>query len=177
MGERRGGIYKLWDPRPYTRRSTTRPRKSYVKGVPGIRIHHFHTGNRKKSFEKEISLVAEDQVQIKHSALEAARIGATKTLTKRLGELNFHLLIRTFPHHVLRENSMATGAGADRFSSGMSKSFGRPIGMAARVRRGQKIMSLFVQNDGETDGKDALRRANMKLPVRCQTKIEKVKQE
>jgi|TARA_Y100000310_G_scaffold289912_1_gene316664 large subunit ribosomal protein L10e len=174
MGERRGGIYARFDSRPNCRKSERKPRKGYVKGIPGLRIHHFHTGNRMSKFDTELSLIPENDVQVKHTALEAARIGAGKTLTTALGEQNFHLLIRTYPHHVLRENSMATGAGADRFSSGMSKSFGRPIGMAARVRRGQKIMSLFVPKASEDVAKDALRRAKMKFPVKCSTKIEKV---
>ena len=174
MGERRGGIYARFDPRPNCRKSERKPRKGYVKGIPGLRIHHFHTGNRKSKFDIELSLAPENDVQIKHTALEAARISAGKTLTKELGEQNYHLLIRKYPHHVLRENSMATGAGADRFSSGMSKSFGRPIGMAARVRRGEKILSLFVPKKSELVAKDALRRAKMKFPVKCSTGIEKV---
>ncbi|MFH1450867.1 MAG: 50S ribosomal protein L16 [archaeon] len=177
MAERRGGIYARFDGRPNTRTSQRKPRKGYVKGIPGMRIHHFHTGNRKGVFNMEYSLIPEDNVQLKHSALEAARIGAGKTLSTKLGDSNYHLLIRTYPHHILRENSMATGAGADRFSSGMSKSFGRPVGRAARVHRGQKIMSLFVPKDSEEVAKDALRRANMKLPVRCSMKIEKVLEE
>jgi large subunit ribosomal protein L10e len=145
-----------------------------VKGIPGLRIHHFHTGNRKGEYNTELSLVTEHDVQIKHNALEAARIASTKTLTKQLGDLNYHLLIRKYPHHVLRENSMATGAGADRFSSGMSKSFGRPVACAARIRRGRKIMSVFVDKKDELVGKDALRRAKMKFPVKCSLKVEKV---
>jgi len=174
MGERRGGIYARFDARPNTRKSQRKPRKSYVKGVPGMRIHHFHTGNKLGKFDTELSLMPENPVQLKHSALEAARVGAGKTLTTKLGEQNFHLHIRTYPHHILRENSMATGAGADRFSSGMSKSFGRPVGMAARVKRGQKILSLYVPKESMDVAKDALRRAKMKFPVRCSMKIEDV---
>ena len=173
MGERRGGIYARFDARPNCRKSERRPRKSYVKGVPGLRIHHFHTGNRKGKFDTELSLVADSDVQLKHNALEASRIAAGKTLSKELGDQNYHLLIRTYPHHILRENSMATGAGADRFSSGMSKSFGRPIGTAARVKRNQKIMSLFLNKKSEIVGKDALRRAKMKFPVKCRLTVEK----
>jgi len=139
-----------------------------------MRIHHFHGGDKKGIFEQEYSLVAENPVQVKHSALEAARVSAGKTLTTRLGEMGYHMLIRTYPHHILRENSMATGAGADRFSSGMSKSFGRPIGKAARVMRGQKIISVFANTLDEETVKDALRKAKMKFPVKCSTLIEKV---
>jgi large subunit ribosomal protein L10e len=45
----------------------------------------------------------------------------------------------TYPHQVIREHKMATGAGADRISQGMSLSFGRPIGVAARIKKGQSV--------------------------------------
>ena len=41
----------------------------------------------------------------------------------------------TYPHHVLRENKQATGAGADRVSQGMRCAFGKNVGTAARVKR------------------------------------------
>jgi large subunit ribosomal protein L10e len=72
-----------------------------------------------------------------------------------------------FPHHVLRFNPIATGAGADRFSQGMKKSFGRPLGVAARVKKNQKVMSAFTQKNSEKVVKEAFRKASMKLPCQC----------
>lgn len=171
MAERRGGIYARFDGRANTRKSERKPRKGYVKGIPGPRIQHFRQGNKNGKYDMEYSLTANDDVQLKHTCLEAARIAAGKTLSKMVGDQNYYMMIRTFPHHVLRENAMATGAGADRFSAGMSKSFGRPLGLAARVYRDQKIMSVFTTKDKEVDTKDALRKAKMKFPV-CTTVLE-----
>jgi len=167
MGERGGGVYARLDARPHTRRSHKKPRRSYAKGVPGIRIHQFEAGNRleKDKFEIEVSLVSKIPVQIKHNALEAARIAITKTMAK--GGADFFLKIRTYPHHILRENPMATGAGADRFQEGMRRSYGKPIGMAARVKKGQKVLSVRVNRDNQDIAKDALRKAKMKFPMAC----------
>jgi len=171
MAERGGGVYARMDARPHTRKANRVPRKSYAKGVPRPKIHQFEGGNVKGSFEMMYSLVAESPVQIKHNALEAARVTATKTLSP-LGINNYFLKIRVYPHHILRENPLATGAGADRFQEGMSRAYGKPIGMAARIRRGQKIISVSVRKEKEDLAKNALRKAKMKFPVKCRIVAE-----
>lgn len=151
--------------RPYTRVSFKKPRKSFVKGVPALKIHRFEVGDKKRKFSKTLYLVSKKAVQIRHNALEAARILAAKSLAKYAGEGNYFLKVLIYPHHVLRENPLATGAGADRFQTGMRKAFGRPIGSAARVRENQKIIEVRVDN--ENAGKKALRVAASKLPTPC----------
>jgi len=78
--------------------------------------------------------------------------------------------VLVFPHHVMRENAMATGAGADRFQTGMRLSFGKPIGTAARVRAGQRILEVRVPPGKDFVVKRAFKIASSKLPV--PTKIE-----
>jgi large subunit ribosomal protein L10e len=151
--------------KPYTRVSFKKPRRSYVKGVPALKIHRFEAGEKDKKFSKTIYLVAKKAVQIRHNALEAARVLATKTLAKHAGEGNYFFKVLIYPHHVLRENPLATGAGADRFQTGMRKSFGRPISSAARVRENQKVLEVRVDN--ENAGKRALKAASSKLPTPC----------
>ena len=151
--------------RPYTRISRSKPRKGYVKGVPALKIHRFEAGNAERKFSKTLYLVGKNAVQIRHNALEAARVIATKTLAKHAGEGNYFLKVLVYPHHVLRENPLATGAGADRFQTGMRKSFGRPISTAARIRNNQKILEVRV--DDEKAGKKALKVAASKLPTPC----------
>ena len=85
---------------------------------------------------------------------------------------NYFFKILVYPHHVLREHSMATGAGADRFSSGMAKAFGKPKGRAARVMKGQRIMALRLDKKNVDVGRLALKRANKKLPVHCKIEIK-----
>lgn len=142
-------------------------RKEYMKGVPGSKIAIFDMGNPGGEFHATLFLVAKEACQIRHNALEAARIFANRYLVKGVGRKNFYLKIRVYPHHVLRENKLATGAGADRISSGMRHAFGRPIGTAARVKRGQKMLSVGIDEQNLEYAKEALKRASYKLPTPC----------
>ncbi|MCD6368032.1 MAG: 50S ribosomal protein L16 [Candidatus Aenigmarchaeota archaeon] len=171
MSLRPGRCYKKVE-RPYTRISRRRPRKSYVKGVPGSKIVKFETGNPKGDFPVEMALISKNDVQIRHNALEAARTNANKYLMKHLGRDGYFLKVLVYPHHVMRENPLATGAGADRLQEGMRRSFGKPIGFAAQVDKNQKIIIARVPMGKEEIAKEALRRAGDKLP--CSSKIEAV---
>lgn len=167
MALRPGRCYRRHH-RPYVRVSKKVPKKSYIKGVPKPKITTFELGT-KGSYEKIAYLIAEKDVQIRHNALESARVAATKILEENLGK-NFFLKIRVFPHHVLRENPLATGAGADRFQQGMRQSFGKPIGTSAQVRTGQKIM--HVECNSTDIAKRALKQASYKLPTTCKIVVE-----
>lgn len=159
--------------RPFCRHSKKKPKKNFVGGVPVSKIHQFEMGDNKKVFPVALHLVSKDAVQIRSNALEAARMAATKNLAKAFGEMGFFLKIRVYPHHVLRENAMATGAGADRFSQGMRHNYGISVGQAAQVRVGQKLMTAKVANKNDIDkAKLALRRAGMKLPLQWHIEIE-----
>jgi len=142
-------------------------------GVPGSKITIFDMGNPSVDFPVSLSLVAKESCQVRHNALEAARIFANRYLVKGVGRKNFYLKIRLYPHHVLRENKLATGAGADRVSSGMRHAFGRAVGTAARVKRGQKMLTVAVEEDNVDQAKEALRRASYKLPTPCKIVIDK----
>jgi len=148
-------------------------RREYMGGVPGSKITIFDMGNPSVDFPVSLSLVAKESCQVRHNALEAARIFANRYLVKGVGRKNFYLKIRLYPHHVLRENKLATGAGADRVSSGMRHAFGRAVGTAARVKRGQKMLTVAVEEDNVDQAKEALRRASYKLPTPCKIVIDK----
>ena len=83
----------------------------------------------------------------------------------------FFMKIRPFPHHVLRENALATGAGADRFQTGMRQSFGKPVGTAARVRAGQCIAEIHVLKQNIQIAKLAFKKASYKLPTPVKLEI------
>ncbi|MCD6383363.1 MAG: 50S ribosomal protein L16 [Thermoplasmata archaeon] len=157
MSRKPGRMYRYITGPAYTRRE-------YMGGVPGIRVAQFVMGNRKGRFTHQVSLVVKEACQIRHTALEAARVTANKFIQKKVGGQNYKLQIRVYPHHVLRENKQATGAGADRVSQGMRKSFGKPVGTAARVRPGQEIITLEVNKGNVELAKIALRKAGMKIP-------------
>lgn len=140
-------------------------RREYIAGVPGVRVTFFDMGNPNGEFPVELHLVAEEEGQIRHNALESARMAANRVLETRAGKNGYHLKIRVYPHQVLRENPMAMGAGADRISDGMRRAFGRPIGTAARVYPGQKLMVVRTTKEFEQVAKESLRRAKLKLPI------------
>ncbi len=147
-------------------------RKEYMGGVPGIRISQFDIGDPRTKFPVKIHLVAGEQCQIRHIALEAARISANRHIAKKAGNA-YHLKLRVYPHNVLRENKIATGAGADRISEGMRAAFGAPTGTAARVQPGAKIFTISTTEDHVDDAKEALRKGGMKLPTPCRLVIER----
>ena len=152
-------------------------RRKYMGGVPNNRIHQFHVGNRRAAetgqFPVIIELRADNNCQIRHTALEAARVVSNSTIRKDAGAQGYALRVHTFPHHVLRENKQATGAGADRVSQGMRCAFGKNVGTAARVHRGQRIISLQVNPQHYLTARDALRKAGMKFPTPCTIRLIK----
>jgi len=150
-------------------------RREYMGGVPGNKIVQFEMGNLSQEFPLEVDLVVEEACQIRHSSLEAARITANRRLMKDVGRSNFHLKVRVFPHHVLRENKQATGAGADRVSEGMRLAFGKAVGTAARVAPGQKLMTVFSTQQYLEKIKDALRHSGHKIPSPSHLKISTIK--
>ncbi|MFQ6020703.1 MAG: 50S ribosomal protein L16 [Candidatus Aenigmatarchaeota archaeon] len=164
---RPGRCYTKKTKKPYTRISMRKPRKSYVKGVPASKIHQFEVGDVKGNFPVIFHLISKDDVQIRSNALESARVTTTKHLTKKLGTKNFFLKIRVYPHHVLRFKPLATGAGADRFSQGMRRAFGKPIGVSARVKKNQKILTVRAPANSEIIVKESLKRASSKVPCSC----------
>lgn len=165
--------YRLLEARPYTRISKYRS-KSYIRTKPNNLIVKFDMGNLTKDFEYRIDLISSNDLQIRHNAFESARQIANRYLEKNVGKLAFHLKIRTYPHHVLRENPLASGAGADRMSTGMKMAFGKPIGIAARIRKGQPVMSAFVDKAGVDFAREALHRSASKFPSKFSIQVDKI---
>ncbi len=156
--------------RPYTRKSKYR-KKAFVRAVPNNKIVKYVMGNQKKEYSHIISLKSKADIQIRHNALEAARKTANKLLETK-APVNYKLRIKVYPHHILRNNPLAAGAGADRMSTGMSHSFGKAVGIAAQIRKGQSIMDVEVNKDKLQVAKTALDRARKKMPCDCSIIIE-----
>src|SRR3989338_7138202 len=171
MGLRPGRCYRKFH-RPYTRQSQKVPRKGYIKGVPKPKITQFEFGT-KGSYEKKIFLLPKKDVQVRHNSLESARVSVVQTLEKKIPKgTTFFFKVRVYPHQVLRENALATGAGADRFQQGMRANFGAPIGTAARVRKGQRIFEVQVDDVNVALAKKALKKSTYKLPTPCTVVVE-----
>tara|TARA_Y100000034_G_scaffold134138_1_gene201740 strand:- start:4784 stop:5491 length:708 start_codon:yes stop_codon:yes gene_type:complete len=156
--------------RAFTRTSKYR-KLSYIRGAPNHKIIHFDSGNKNyDSFPHAVTLYANSDVTLRHNAIEAGRIVATRYMAKVAGKGGFGLRIRTFPHHIIRENPIAMGAGADRMSQGMRQSYGKAISRGARVKKGKPMMDLFVQEGHATEAKIALKKVSQKFPISCSVK-------
>eukprot|EP01084_Bolivina_argentea_P038275 70771_1 len=148
----------------------------YCRGVPDPKIRIFDCGLKNASvdaFPFVAHLVSDEKEQLTSNALEAARVTANKYLIKFTGKESFHLRIRAHPFHVIRQNKMLSCAGADRLSSGMRHSYGKPTETAARISIGQVIMSVRARDVHSKQCMEALRRAKFKFPGRQKILLSK----
>jgi len=150
---------------PYTR-------KEYIRASPPSKITKFTMGDTKASFPIQARLLSTQEVQIRHNALEAARVASNRVLMTKLGNA-YIMRVVPYPHTILRENKMIFGAHADRLQDGMRKAFGKPIGIAARVRIGQPIIEIGVNENAVEVAREALERGQDKLPIPCRIIIER----
>lgn len=172
MALRKASAYSKMKVVPFTRISKQKS-KSYIKTVPPQSIVKFTMGSeklyREGKFPHELTVVAAESAQIRHNALEACRQYLNKRLDVVLaGQYLFRVV--PFPHHIQRENKMLTGAGADRMSSGMQLSYGKPMGKAALVKDGTKVFFFAVPNEKAIAlARDAFAKVRPKLP--CRTRV------
>ncbi|MFB6135254.1 MAG: 50S ribosomal protein L16 [Halobacteriaceae archaeon] len=169
MPEKPGSMYREISRPAYTRRE-------YISGIPGSQIAQHQMGNLQtegEDYPVQISLRVEEECQIRHSALEAARLSANRHLLEAVGQENYRMSLRKFPHHVLRENKQATGAGADRVSDGMRQAFGTPVGTAARIGANDQLFTAWCQVEDAATVKEAFRRSYNKLAPPCRVDVER----
>ncbi|MFW9802361.1 MAG: 50S ribosomal protein L16 [Candidatus Thorarchaeota archaeon] len=167
MGKRPASCYRECDRPPYTR-------EQYIHRRPPSKITSFDMGNTAGEFDVKMSLIGLERCQIRHQALEAARIASNRYMTRRVGRQSYHLRVRVKPHHFIRENKMITGAGADRVQDGMRLAFGKVIGRAARIKPRQPIISIRCNEKGIKHARTALKRAAPKLPTPCRIVFDKI---
>jgi large subunit ribosomal protein L10e len=167
MPLRPGRCYRRIDTPPYTR-------KEYIPGVPNSKITKFNFGTPKNEFDYKFDLVVNHMGQIRHNALESTRMAIHKILSG-LGEENYYFKVRKYPHQVIRENKMMAFAGADRMQQGMRLSFGKPIGLAARVKKGDVLFTVMVNEKHLPQAREAFRIAQAKLPLETSVIVSKNK--
>ncbi|MFH1400804.1 MAG: 50S ribosomal protein L16 [Nanoarchaeota archaeon] len=160
--------------RPYTRKSKFRA-KAFVKAVPASRIAKHIMGETSRKFQYSVMLCAEADVQIRHNALESGRKSTNKILENKIGKVGYMFRLRVYPHHVLRNNPLASGAGADRMSTGMKMSFGKTVGIAAQLHKGQPIFEVQCDKDRIAIAKEALLGAKYKVPCSCSILVQPLK--
>ncbi len=171
MGLRPGHCYRSLKDRPWTRVAVKVHRRNYIGATPGIKTRQWNMGNGDKEFSHILDLVVDEGVQIRDNSIESSRIAINRYLVKHLGKDGFFFKIRTFPHQILRENKQAQGAHADRIQKGMSHPFGKPVGRAIRVRPGQKMISLLVDEKDVKIGKEALLKAKSRITCKVHVLI------
>ncbi|MFT4950037.1 MAG: large subunit ribosomal protein L10e [Natronomonas sp.] len=169
MSDKPASMYRDIDKPAYTRRE-------YITGIPGSKVAQHQMGDRQTESEDypvQVSLAVEESVQLRHGSMEASRLSANRYLIQELGEENYKMVLRKFPHQVIRENKQATGAGADRVSDGMRQSFGKIVGTAARVQAGERLFTAYCDVDQADAVKEAFRRAYNKITPSCRVKVER----
>lgn len=160
--------------RPYTRKSKYRE-KSFIRASPNCRIVRHVMGDKSTPFPLRVSLNVKADLQIRDNALESSRQIILRRLEKTIGKnAGFRFRIRVYPHHMLRENPLAAGAGADRMSTGMKMSFGKVIGIAAQLRKGQTVFDIETTPENLAKVKTALSLGRSKLPCGCQVVVERL---
>ncbi len=149
-------------------------RMKYIHGSPNPKVSKFNMGDLSTHFPRRVHLNARENVQIRHNALESARVSANKVLFDKYGDTGYRLQLCVYPHIILRENKMIATAGADRLQEGMRRAFGKPTGRAARVENGQSILIVYVPADGVETARKALETAGTKLPMKSRIVVEEI---
>ncbi|MGC9099019.1 MAG: 50S ribosomal protein L16 [Candidatus Micrarchaeia archaeon] len=157
----------------WARYSIKKPRKNYIKALPHTSLLIFRMGVDKPDYDMRMLLSSEQDVQLRSNALEAARQAANKYLEREIPN-GYFLRVITYPHNVLREKRMATGAGADRISQGMTLAFGKPTAVAARVHDGEPVFELKTDSSKRRIAYTALKRAASKLSGTYKIVTEKI---
>jgi len=162
--------------RPYTRISRYRE-KNYVRGAPVCIIPKFELGSLKDEEAKvKVHLAVDRDIQVRQNALEAVRQQVLRVLNEKVGNLNYKLIVRAYPHHILRENKLAGTNKAERLQTGMQLSFGSPVGRAVQAKKGKVLITVLLKDENKVDlVKEAFESSAPKLPCGIETKIERIK--
>ena len=176
MALRKAGSYSKYKATPYTRKSKVK-RVNYIKAVPNPKVVKFKMGDvsgyNKGKYPIEIAVYTRESVQIRDNALEAMRQYLHRFLTEQVGK-DYYFEIKPVPHHILRENRMITGAGADRMQTGMALSFGVAMSRAALVKAGKMLFRVAVLNPRhEQIARSLIYSSKTKLP--CAIHLETVR--
>jgi large subunit ribosomal protein L10e len=173
---RKASAYSKKYARPYTRKSAKR-RKAYIKAVPPNKLVKYNMGDKKGFNSGEhnfiVKLVAAEHAQMRDNSLESCRTGINKHMDKEAPGM-YYFVIKVYPHHILRDNKTAAGAGADRLSSGMSHSFGTTMGRAALIRPGKEIFFISCASEkAARAARAALAKMKPKIPFKNKIVLEK----
>lgn len=164
----------------YTRKSKKKA-KNYIKTVPQQKIVKFNMGNMKAynegKFKNVIKMIAGESVQIRDLALEAVRQRLHGNMQRKLLVENYCLLVKVFPHQILRDNkTFSGGTKGERIQTGMKHSFGSTIGRAAPIKKGKSIFEVYfaLKKDAKLI-RYLCKSSTPKLPCRTKVVYEELK--
>jgi len=158
-------VYRKLEPKAYTR-------KKFIKRMPDSLIQKFSMGKLNKDFPIKIKLIVQKTGQISDSALESVRMNVNRRLAKEIGP-NYSFHIHPFPHHFSREHGLVGIAKAERFVKGMRLGFGKVNRRFARVKKGQTVITIGIEDKENIKiVKNLLRIASSKLPFNYKIKVE-----
>ncbi len=178
MALRKASAYSKRYARPYTRKSKVR-QKSYIKAIPNSKVVKLRMGDlegyAQGKFPIILNVLSTDDCQFRDTSLEAVRQFLNGHLVTKMAK-DFYFEVKIYPHHILRENKMLTGAGADRMQTGMALSFGKTVGRAALVKKGQIILVVGVKTPKqEADVRILLTSAKSRMPCSISVQTERKK--
>jgi large subunit ribosomal protein L10e len=162
---RKGHCYTPLD-RPYSRKSKVRS-KGYIKAIPPKKLAKFvmgdNAGQISGKYPYTLSLIMLEPIQLRDNAIESGRQHALRNLDEKL-KGNFYFTVPAYPHQILREHKMLTGAGADRMQTGMAHSFGKPGGVAARIKANGRVFCISCVKEAVPIVRGILEEVRPKLP-------------
>lgn len=177
MGLRKAAAYSRKSITPFTRTSRSKA-KAYIKVVPHSKIAKYTGGNHedfgagKHMFS--VKVISEQKCLVRDNALESVRMQLIKLLDEKVPG-KYYLRMMVHPHHLLRENKTAAGAGADRISTGMTQAYGVVIGRAAIVKPGETIAIVStIDEDSARKIKNFMPAIKAKIPARTRIVFEKL---
>jgi len=128
-----------------------------------------------KGFDKgdypiTLNVISKEKIQFRDNAIEAVRQYLNRFLQIKLGK-EFYFEVKIYPHHILRENKMLTGAGADRMQTGMSRAFGKTAGRAALIKPNQTLFTIGIKTPkAEIEARKLIKSTKSRMP--CKTSIK-----
>jgi large subunit ribosomal protein L10e len=176
MALRKASCYSRRPTVPFTRKSKFKG-KSYIKMVPNVHLTKMRMGDLKGyaagKYKTILIVRTKHFVQLRDNSLEAVRQFLNRFLAEKVGK-DFYLEVKPYPHHIIRENKMLTGAGADRMQTGMALSFGKSTGRACLLKMGDPIFIIGINGaKNEAYARELIGSSRARMP--CTLHIETVR--
>ena len=137
----------------------------------------FHVGNRRAAETGEFPVVVElrsdNNCQIRHTALEAARVISNSTIRNQAGAQGYALRVHTFHITYSGRINRRLVPVLTVFLKECDVLLERMLELLLALKRGQRVISIQVQPNHYLTARDALRKASMKFPTPCTIRLVK----